>query len=164
MLKPTWACVDTENVVTRLMVVAALACAAVGSGIAPARASAPTRERWVTLVDTACVQSQARFDRLPRSDGTLTQLLVVLPKLTKISKDLLADVRRVPVAPSDRRLVAGLVRAWDREIAADSLAYSRLKAGDVPGFQRALGASFADAKQEDAALRALGSICRRVPS
>jgi hypothetical protein len=149
---------------TRVLFVSVLAGTALGSSAASAVASAPTHARWVSAVDAACIRSQARFDRLPSYDGTLAQLLVVLPKLTKISAALLADVRRVPVAPSDRRLVGRLVHAWNQEITNDSLAYARLKAGDVPGFQKALGASFADNKREDTALQALGSVCRRVPS
>lgn len=148
--------------VTRFL--SALVGVALGLYCAPAWASAPTHARWVSAVDTACSRSQAQFDQLPSYDGTQTQLLVVLPKLTRISAGLLADVRRVPVALSDRRMVGRLLKAWNREIADDSLAYARLKAGDVPGFQQALGASFADDKREDVALRALGSACRRVPS
>jgi hypothetical protein len=124
---------------------------------------AATHTSWASSVSAACARSQVRFDRLPKSDGTLAQLLVVLPKLTTMSADLLADVRRVPVPASERSAVKRLVRAWDDEVAFDKLAYARLKVGDMPGFQNALARTFADSKIEDSVLRALGTTCRRVP-
>jgi hypothetical protein len=124
---------------------------------------AATLTSWASSVSAACARSQVRFDRLPKSDGTLAQLLVVLPKLTTMSADLLADVRRVPVPASERSAVRRLVGAWDDEVAFDKLAYARLKVGDMPGFQNALARTFADSKIEDSVLRALGTTCRRVP-
>jgi hypothetical protein len=90
-------------------------------------------------VNTACAHSQMKFDLLPKSDGTVAQLLVVLPRLTTISADLLADVRRVPAAASHRPAVSRLLHAWDDEITNDRMAYARLQVGDMAGFQAALG-------------------------
>jgi hypothetical protein len=128
------------RVVRRFLLLLLVLASAVASCLAFARVSSGgTHTAWAVKVNTACAHSQMKFDLLPKSDGTVAQLLVVLPRLTTISADLLADVRRVPTAASHRPAVSRLLHVWDDEITNDRMAYARLQVGDMAGFQAALG-------------------------
>jgi hypothetical protein len=123
-----------------------------------------TRTQWVRNADAACLKTKHQFDKLPKSDGTLRQLIVVLPKLTALNARLLEQLRTVQAPSRDRVLVQRLYASWEDELAADRRAYKRLKAGSVASGEAALERSMRDDIVEDAMLRKLGSICRRVPS
>ncbi len=151
------ACVMRRFASSVCVVVSAAACCA---AFAQARSAAPDAS-WAAQVNVACERSQVQFNQLPKSDGTTAQLLVVLPKLTAISAALLADIRRVPAAPSQRPAVARLVKAWNDEIVYDRVAYQRLKISDMVGFKASLNRIFFDQRAEGSLLRALGSTCRR---
>jgi hypothetical protein len=140
--------------------VALLLALASFAGAAQGR-SAATHTQWVAKVNAACLRWQKPYDRLPKRNGTLAQLLVVFPKLTALSASLLADIRHIPSAPVDRRLVARLYSAWDDEIAHDQTAYARLKRGDMRGFKAEIKRSVADDTKETLLLLALGTTCHR---
>jgi hypothetical protein len=115
----------------------------------------------VSKVNAACKRTQAQFDLLPPSDGTSTQALVILPKITALSADLLSQVREVPVASADSALVGTLFASWDDELVNNQSAIQSLNNRDGAGFQAAINQSGIDTLNEDLAMADLHATCHR---
>lgn len=142
-----------------LLVVFVVSAVAGGSYLAFMRPDAHSAR--VSKVNAACERTQAQFDLLPHSDGTLAQALVVLPKITALSALLLSQVRAVPAASTDSAQIGALFASWDDELVNDQAAVQRLKSGDDAGFQAAINQSRIDSANEDAVMADLHATCHR---
>src|SRR5438067_346572 len=132
-------------------------------GAVEARSSVrATHSVWVANANRACFWAGSQRLQLPKTNGTVAQLLAVLPKITAIQVEELRRVRSVPPAANDRLLVTGLVGYWLKDIALERRAYSLLKASDLTRFRAAFAQIGTLERNEDVLLRALGTKCRQV--
>ena len=85
-------------------------------GIFSPASHASAHTKWVANANRACAVGRAEYAAVPRYAGTRASLLVGLPKLTAIRVKLVATLKRVEAARSDREIVTGLYHYFALDI------------------------------------------------
>ena len=124
------------------------------------RASAHTK--WVSNANHACAVEKAEFAAVPHYTGTRASLLSALQKLTAIRVKLVATLKRVDAAPSDRKLVTGLYHYFALDIAELRHVIVEVRTGSTTPMATLLRKVNGYETSEAVLLRALDNNCGQV--
>ena len=124
------------------------------------RASVHTK--WVANANHACAVERAEFAAVPRYAGTRVSLLQAFPKLTAIRVKLVANLKRVEAARSDRELVTGLYHYFALDITELHHVIHELRAGSAVPIATLLRKANGYETSEAVLLRALNTTCGQV--
>ena len=121
------------------------------------RASVHTK--WVANANHACAVERAEFAAVPHYSGTRASLLEALPKLTAIRVKLVATLKRVDPARSDRQIVTGLYHYFALDIAELHHVILELRTGSRASATTLLRKANGYETSEAVLLRALNTTC-----